>query len=221
MSKDVEAKTPYPFCLAQPLVQEPDALGEVSRWLAEWLWNGIRSQITRRNGKTFIWSSDGELVSELFPELLAAAELLPDGTAIDGVILAWAEGEVLPVELLQKRSQCNNPSPDLVHEIPVAFMAFDILELDGVDIREKPLSQRRRTLVQLLSPGALDAYPSCRGQINSSFRVSPNLIVSSWNELSESHTMSRDLKVAGIILKGAESPYAAANGKCDWWKWES
>lgn len=219
MSKDVEARKPYPFCLTHPLEQEPAALGEVSQWLAEWSWNGIRSQIITQEGKTFIWTHGEELVSERFPELLAAAKLLPDGTAIDGVILAWAEGEVLPVDLLQKRSQCDKSSPELVQEIPVAFMSFDILELDGVDIREKPLSQRRRTLVQLLSPGALDAYPSCRGQVHSSFRISPDLIVSNWDELSELLSMSRDLKVDGIILKGAESPYATASGKGDWWKW--
>jgi DNA ligase 1 len=219
-TQDADVSRPYPFYLAYPLEQEPAALGDVSDWLAEWKWDGIRSQLIRRDGKTFIWSRGEELISERFPELLEASEQLPDGTVIDGEILAWAEGEVLPFNLLQKRITRKSLSKKLLQEIPVALMAYDILEHEGVDIRNQPMNERRKTLVQLLSPGALDAAPSCRGQLNPIFRVSPNLIVSSWEELAESRTTSRDLKVEGIMLKRADSAYGVGRRKGDWWKWK-
>ncbi len=219
MSKQVEASKPYPFCLAHPLEQEPAALGEVSQWLAEWSWSGIRSQLGRREGKTFIWSSDQELISERFPELLEAAELLPDHTILDGVILGWDEGEVLPVNILQERLKCETLREISLQEIPVALMTFDILESEGIDIREKPLRQRRRTLVRLLSPGALDAAPSCRGQLHPRLRVSTNLQFSSWDELAELRPLSLDLKADGILIKRADSAYGEGFCIGDWWKW--
>ena len=219
-TQDADVSRPYPFYLAYPLEQEPEALGVVENWLAEWKWDGIRSQLIRRQGKTFIWSRGEELITDRFPELLEASEQLPDGTVIDGEILAWSEGEVLPFNFLQKRITRKSLSKKLLQEIPVALMAYDILEHDGVDIRDSPMSERRKTLVQLLSPGALDAAPSCRGQLNPVFRVSPNLIVSSWEELAQARSTSRDLKVEGIMLKRAESIYGIGRRKGDWWKWK-
>lgn len=219
-TQDADVSKPYPFYLAYPLEQEPEALGDVSEWQAEWKWDGIRSQLIRRQGQTFIWSRGEELISERFPELLQASGLLPDGTVLDGEILAWAEGEVLPFNLLQKRITRKSLSKKLLEEIPVALMVYDILEHDGEDIRNKTMAERRRILVELLTPGALDAAPSCRGQLHPIFRVSPNLMVSSWAELAESRTTSRELKVEGIMLKRATSPYGVGRRKGDWWKWK-
>lgn len=219
-TQDADVSRPYPFYLAYPLEQEPEALGNVGDWLAEWKWDGIRSQLIRRQGKTFIWSRGEELISERFPELLEASQQLPDGTVLDGEILAWAEGEVLPFNLLQKRITRKSLSKKLLQEIPVALMAYDILEHEGVDVRSLTMRERRRLLVQLLSPGALDDAPSCRGQLDPVFRVSPNLLVSSWQELAESRTTSRDLKVEGLMLKRADSAYGVGRRKGDWWKWK-
>ena len=219
-TQDADVSRPYPFYLAYPLEQEPEALGNVGDWLAEWKWDGIRSQLIRRQGKTFIWSRGEELISERFPELLEASQQLPDGTVLDGEILAWAEGEVLPFNLLQKRITRKSLSKKLLQEIPVALMVYDILEHEGVDVRSLTMRERRRLLVQLLSPGALDDAPSCRGQLNPIFRVSPNLLVSSWQELAESRTTSRDLKVEGLMLKRADSAYGVGRRKGDWWKWK-
>ena len=81
---------PYPFFLANPLKDGPDLLlGEPENWVAEWKWDGIRAQVIRREGETFIWSRGEELVTEQFPEIAAAADQLPDGTVIDGEIVGW------------------------------------------------------------------------------------------------------------------------------------
>ena len=68
----------------------------------EWKWDGIRAQLIRRDGRTWIWSRGGELVTERFPELAAAGDALPDGTVIDGEIMPW-KGGPLPFAQLQKR----------------------------------------------------------------------------------------------------------------------
>ena len=69
---------PYPFFLANPLKDEPASLGEVSDWVAEWKWDGIRAQVIRREGQTFIWSRGEDLVTDQFPEVESAASELPD-----------------------------------------------------------------------------------------------------------------------------------------------
>jgi DNA ligase-1 len=220
VAKGTNKSSSYPFCLPYPLEQTPEALGEASQWFAEWSWYGMRSQLIRREGKTFIWSDGEELVSERFPELLEAAELLPDGTVMDGVILGWDEGEVLPFEVLQERLKRKTFPEISLQEFPVALMAFDILESEGIDIRDQPLSQRKRALIQLLSPGSLDAAPSCRGQLHPRLRVSTNLQFSSWDELAELRAISRDLKAEGILIKRADSAYGEGLRKGDWWKWQ-
>jgi DNA ligase-1 len=92
---ETDRSQPYPFCLAHPLQQEVTALGPIENWSAEWKWDGIRAQLVRRGGETFLWSRGEELILERFPELKPTAELLPDGTVLDGEILAWSDG-VLP-----------------------------------------------------------------------------------------------------------------------------
>ncbi len=80
---DADISQPYPFFLAHPLEESPAALGSIDKWQAEWKWDGIRAQLVRRRGQTFLWSRGEELVTERYQELHPAAELLPDGTVLD------------------------------------------------------------------------------------------------------------------------------------------
>lgn len=217
---DTQNSKPYPFCLAYPLEQEPDALGDVSEWQVEWKWDGIRSQVIKRGGEVFIWSRGEELLTERFPEITRAAEILPDGTVLDGEILAWRDAEVLPFNDLQKRITRKSVTPKLMQEAPVALMAYDLLEWKGEDYREKPMHQRRRQLEQLLTPGALDEFPSCRAQLHSLLRVSQLVQSNSWEELITLREQSRLLKVEGFMLKRSSSKYGVGRRKGDWWKWK-
>ena len=94
---------PYPFCLAFPLEGDPAALGRIGEWQVEWKWDGIRAQLIRRAGQTFIWTRGEELVTDRYPEVRAAAEHLPDGVALDGELLPWRDGRVLSFALMQRR----------------------------------------------------------------------------------------------------------------------
>ena len=68
------------------------ALGATADWLVEWKWDGIRAQLVKRGGHVWLWSRGEELVTERFPEIARAGAALPDGTVIDGEILAWKDG---------------------------------------------------------------------------------------------------------------------------------
>ncbi|WP_254721898.1 ATP-dependent DNA ligase [Kovacikia minuta] len=144
---------PYPFFLAAPLEeerfqQEPD----FSRWQAEWKWDGIRAQIIRRAGEVFIWSRGEDLVTEQFPEIAEFFLTLPDGLVFDGEILCWEGNRPLSFNHLQKRLGRKRVTQKIMRENPVHFIAYDLLEWDGQDIRSKPFGDRRQLLVNLLNP---------------------------------------------------------------------
>ena len=144
---------PYPFFLAQPL-QLPvgrfdEQIGAPGQWQVEWKWDGIRAQVVRRAGQVAVWSRGEELVTERFPELAALARALPDGTVLDGEIVAWLDGCVQPFARLQQRLGRKNLSARLLAEIPVCLLAYDLLEWQGEDWRGRPLTERRAQLERL------------------------------------------------------------------------
>src|SRR6185312_12182837 len=98
---EADRSRPYPFFLAHPLEGAPEALGERDLWIAEWKWDGIRAQLIRRGEATALWSRGDEPIAHQFPELVADAERLPQ-CVLDGEILAWKDGRVMPFAALQK-----------------------------------------------------------------------------------------------------------------------
>ena len=118
---------------------ELEALGEPTEWQAEWKWDGIRAQVIRRDGQTFIWSRGEELVTDRFPEIAAAASALPDGTVLDGEIMPWKDGAPLPFAQLQRRIGRKTLGARILDEVPVVLIAYDLLESDGRDVRAESL----------------------------------------------------------------------------------
>ena len=146
----VEAGQPYPFYLASPLDAPPASLGPRVAWLAEWKWDGIRAQLLRRS-EIALWSRGEVLITERFPELIAATLDLPVGTVVDGEVLVYRDGVVQPFSLLQTRIGRQKLTPRILNEAPAVLMAYDLLEETGVDIRDRPLDDRRQRLARLLS----------------------------------------------------------------------
>jgi len=154
-TEDADQSKPYPFYLAYPLQDEPENLGDISEWQIEWKWDGIRSQVIRRKEQTFIWSRGEELVTDRYPELIEAAENLPNGTVLDGEILPWKNERPLPFVQLQQRIGRKLTSAKLLEEVPVILMVYDLLELDGKDIRSESLERRRALLAELIEKSAV------------------------------------------------------------------
>ena len=146
------ADRPYPFFLASPLENAVATLGDPAGWLAEWKWDGIRAQLMRRDNHAALWSRGEERLDGRFPELECAAFSLAHDGVLDGEVLAWDAPNATPrpFTALQKRIGKLKPGARLLHDTPVRFMAYDLLELEGVDLRERPLHERRALLANLL-----------------------------------------------------------------------
>jgi DNA ligase 1 len=199
---------PYPFYLASPLERPAVELGPRDQWLAEWKWDGIRGQIVRREGECVLWSRGEELITDRFPEIVAAARTLPPGTVLDGEVMCWRGDAPLPFAILQKRIGRKTLGPAILAEAPARFVAYDLLEKEGVDLRAAPLRTRRAALLELLR----DA-PQAIG-------ISQPLPQDSWEALAAARATARSLGVEGVMLKDWDSPYGTGRQRGAWWKWK-
>ncbi len=206
-SRDADVSRPYPFCLAYPLEGQVEDLGDPHEWQIEWKWDGIRAQLIRRQGQTFLWSRGEELITQRFPELEALGALLPEGTAIDGEVMPWKDAGPLAFAQMQRRIGRKTLGPKILAEIPVALVAYDLLEAGGEDVREKPLVWRRAQLEAIAPP-------------NAALVLSPVIGGANWDELKRLRQDSRARKVEGLMLKRLNSPYRVGRRRGDWWKWK-
>jgi DNA ligase-1 len=209
-TRDADVSRPYPFYLAYPLDQAPASLGDAADWLAEWKWDGIRSQLIRRAGRTFLWSRGEELLSGRFPEVEQVGALLPDGTVIDGELLPWAGSMPLPFAQLQRRIGRKVLGRKILTEVPVVLVAYDLLEERGEDLRGRPLEERRQRLGHLLETTA------SAGRL----RLSPAVEPADWAGLEAARRRARDGGAEGIMLKRRASEYGVGRRRGDWWKWK-
>lgn len=208
-STAIDFSKPYPFYLAYALDDDPAKLGSESEWQAEWKWDGIRGQMIKRNQEIFIWSRGEELMTEKFPEYYALKDLLPEGLVLDGEIIPSIEKKPLPFALLQTRIGRKNITKKNLQEAPIAFFAYDILEHNGIDIREQPLEKRRLLLEEVV---AAIAQPV--------LLISPVIDFSTWEQLAQIRHSSRDMGAEGIMLKRKSSAYQVGRKVGDWWKWK-
>jgi len=188
-------------------------LATPDEWIVEWKYDGIRAQVVKRAGQVWIWSRGEELVTERFPEIVASASSLADGTVLDGEVVVWKEGRVAPFNLLQRRIGRKTLTKKVLAEAPVGFIAYDLLELAGVDLRERPQGERR----ELLEP-VVAASPA--------IHLSPIETRASWQALAELRRESRARGVEGFMLKHRQARYGTGRRKQDeldggtWWKWK-
>jgi DNA ligase-1 len=206
---DTDLSRPYPFFLAYALESDLEALGDARDWQAEWKWDGIRAQMIRRRGATFLWSRGEELITERFPELAHAAALLPDGTVLDGEIMPWRDGP-LSFAQLQRRIGRKVLGPRILSEVPVVLLTYDLLEADGADVREQPFAWRRARLEELVR-----ATPSA-----SRILLSPAVHADDWDGVLQAHRDARARGAEGLMLKRMDAPYGVGRRKGGWWKWK-
>ena len=233
-TSDADVSRPYPFFLAHPVEldvpaegagqaggapspeklaeQLTERLGEPRDWQAEWKWDGIRAQLVRRSGRTFLWSRGEELITERFPELGAAATKLPDGTVLDGEVMAWRGDEPLPFAALQRRIGRKRLGEKILAEVPAALVAYDLLEEGAEDLRERPLAERRARLETLVREELPDG-----GRI----RLSPTVEAADWAGLVLRQRAAREMRAEGLMLKRLDSTYGVGRRKGAWWKWKA
>ena len=208
----LDAGQPYPFFLAHQLdvaLKDFDLkLGPVEGWQVEWKYDGIRGQVVKRAGQVWLWSRGEELVTERFPEIVALAQSLPDGTVLDGEILVWQGDAPASFALLQQRIGRKTLGKKILADAPVSFMAYDLLEVVGQDVRGRPQQARRAALEQVLAGTA--------------FQLSPVESLPSWTDFAVLRSESRARGVEGFMLKRQDAAYGTGRTKADglWWKWK-
>ena len=209
-STDADWSQPYPFFLAYPLTDAPSTLGDVADWQCEWKWDGIRAQLVRRRGRTFLWSRGEELLVGRFPEIDAAAEWLPDGTVLDGELLAWGDGVPRPFSDLQRRLNRKVVGKKLLEEVPCHLLTYDCIEHDGADIRSTSLRERRELLERVVRslPGGAP------------IGLSPLIAASDWDAVATAQANAREVMAEGLMLKRLSSAYGVGRRTGDWWKWK-
>jgi DNA ligase-1 len=240
---DDDLSRPFPFCLASPLegAVTPEALqadlGSREDWQVEWKWDGIRAQIVKRAGHTHLWSRGEELITQRFPEIVEAAHGLADGTVLDGEVLAYRGDRPLPFSALQQRIGRERNVSRTARDVPVVFMAYDVLEHEGRDVRAAALASRRAILesivtrAQQLAPSAptphrvdmllpFDDDGETAGARSEILRASPIVEAGTWEALEGVRQDSRRLGVEGLMIKRRSSAYTVGRKRGDWWKWK-
>ena len=206
---------PYPFYLAYAVDEDVTKLEDEKLWQAEWKWDGIRGQIIKRDNNFFVWSRGEELLTEKFPEYNNFKDQLQEGTVIDGEIISLSTTakedpfKPLPFAALQTRIGRKTITKKQLTAAPVGFIAYDLLEFNGEDIRYKSMAERRDLLEQVIA-----------NTNDPSLHISPVIAFTNWQQLGYIRAKSREMGSEGIMLKRKISPYQAGRKRGDWWKWK-
>jgi len=203
------ASRPYPFYLAYAIDIPFEELGPTTDWIIEHKWDGIRGQLIYRNGQIHIWSRNEELLTDRFPELHALHEVLPQNTVLDGEILVWRDGKVQPFAELQKRITRKNVTKAIMKEFPVILLTYDLLELNGEDLRAKPIVERRALLEDVVKKAH-----------HESLCISEVIACTTWEEAAAEREKARGFMSEGLMLKRKSSEYRTGRRRGDWWKWK-
>lgn len=186
---------PYPF---HPITVDTYAFQDTNEsWLLEWKWDGLRAQVVYREGQVHIWSETGELLSNKFPEITSMASSWPEGTVLDGEILAYNEGLPLPLTVLQARIRRKYVTAKIQAEMPVVFNAFDMPEHQGQPLHAHTLEERRALLEALV-----------RETARSALLLGTLVPFTSAKDLDKMLALSRPERARGVLIKKAGSGYA-------------
>ena len=199
------------FMLASPLADAAEVMRRVGdeAWIED-KYDGIRAQLHlgAGDGSPRLFSRDLNDVSSAFPEVIAAVSGLGIKAVIDGELVPWREGSVLDFASLQTRLGRVNPSAELVAEVPVALVAFDLLHLDGRDLLEAPLRERREAL------GGLDLPARTGERILTSYLATATSV----SEVERAFDDARERHNEGLMVKDPASVYQPGRRGLGWMK---
>jgi DNA ligase 1 len=215
---------PLKFMLASPAEDATEIITRLGPvvWVED-KYDGIRCQLHREGNTVRLYSRDLHDISSGYPEVIRAAEPLPWAGILDGELLAWRDGTVLPFVALQTRLGRKEPSPDLLAEVPVIYVAWDVLGLDrpgvGADVAnrdgvvaptlELPLTERRRLLEELSLPLASDG---------GGFALSHLAEADSVDALEDAFAEARARRNEGLMVKDPTSIYSPGRRGYGWLK---
>ncbi len=198
-----------PFMLAHPL---EETVVDLADYAAEWKWDGIRVQLVRAGEETRVYSRSGDDISATFPELL---DVLPFPAVLDGELLVRGahqggeEGGAASFNALQQRLGRKTVSRKMLADYPAFVRLYDVLLLEGEDLRELPWTARRARLEALI-----ERLPE------SHFDLSRVVEARDFAHLAEIREGARDDAIEGLMLKRRDSAYVAGRRTGLWYKWK-
>ena len=198
-----------PFMLAHPL---EDTVLDLADYVAEWKWDGIRVQISHAGGETRLYSRTGDDVTGSFPEM---ADALNFPAVLDGELLVRGAhqggeaGGAASFNALQQRLGRKTVTKAMLDSYPAFVRLYDVLLLDGEDLRELPWTARRAALETLMP-----RLPADR------FDLSPVVAADHFEHLAEIRAGARDEAIEGLMLKRRDSAYVAGRRTGLWYKWK-
>jgi DNA ligase-1 len=213
-----ESGDPAPFrpvMLAHAIEDTDFAALDPHAYCAEWKWDGIRVQAVSNSehGRRVarLYTRTGEDISGSFPDLVEALDF---DAAIDGELLIMREGRVQPFNVLQQRLNRKTVGAKLLAEYPPHLRAYDLLVLDGEDLRERSLEERRARLEAFL-----------RTRHDPRIDLSPMIPFATWDALAAARadpaSAGADAEtVEGVMIKRRDAPYVPGRPKGLWWKWK-
>jgi bifunctional non-homologous end joining protein LigD len=181
----------------------PDA--DASEWGLEIKWDGVRV-VTYLDGKGGVRATArrGAKVTGNYPELSVLGDLLPhQGAVLDGEVVAFDRTGRPDFERLQHRMHVADPHPRLIREVPVHYVVFDLLYLDGQTLYDVPYTDRRELLDDLeLTAGPIEAPSYLRAD--------------DAEQVAELLDYTREQELEGLVAKRLDSPYRPGK-RVDYW----
>jgi DNA ligase 1 len=232
---------PIGFMLASPVESAEEALGYFENPQVEHKYDGIRAQAHVSGGEVRFFSRTRDQITESFPELPDALAGLPQNAILDGEIVAWSypekdapgQGRAMPFSALQQRLGRKKVSADLMRQVPVAYLAFDVLYASGELVIDRPLHERGKLLDQLLgaprAPGLRSQWSGVRSQGHLLFEPdsqpaaahvirAPVYRASKAEELEKLFVEAQARGNEGLMIKDLDSVYTPGRRGKSWLK---
>jgi DNA ligase-1 len=220
---------PMGFQLATPAESAEDAIERIAEAVIEDKYDGIRAHAHVGEGRVRLFSRTRDDVTRSFPELVPELSGLPEGTILDGEIVAWREGRALPFSALTRRLGRKVVSAAIQREVPVAFLSFDVMAVNGQLVIDRPLSERRALLDDLLGRAPRVAAAPVMGQLSlfgdgakvgpvARLVRAPSYVARTAEELDALFDLARARGNEGLMVKDPGSLYAPGRRGRAWLK---
>ena len=206
-SVQLELFRPISAMLASPAETAADLVAAFPNGaLIEDKFDGIRAQVHKRASKVEIYSRTLDRVTE-FSELLDPLRGITGDFILDGEIIGWRDGRAIPFTELQQRLGRKQIDLFTSSQVPVSFVAFDLLLLDTRPLLDTPLAERRLLLERLLAPAEPPALQVTRAELCRTVAEIENRFLIAVNTGNE-----------GLLAKAPESPYVPGRRGQFWMK---
>jgi DNA ligase-1 len=206
---------PIAFMLATPIAYGSEYKDlAAGSWLVEDKYDGIRAQAHVTPERVSLFSRTLNDVSASYPEVVAALRALPGSIILDGEVVAERDGRVLPFRYLQARLQRKDVSPEMMAEVPVRYVVFDILAHNDRFLLDEPLTTRRAILTEV--------FPNCHPEQR---RGTAAIDVAEWlpldvarDDIGERFAAARERGHEGVVFKRTDSAYTPGRRGKSWLK---